>query len=110
MLCASAPGNYAAHSGCGESTWIIVGTVFTIVCDFLEAFAITITIMCASRVARQFLQYLIIPPMGIAKIAGKVAKVGGQLSIFEFVGELAAEGVLMYYRFKVVVHSHFNWK
>lgn len=103
FLCAAAPGIYAGLGDCERSWWVVLGTVAAIGCDIVESAAIECTIL-AAKMAREILFQVILPVMGIAKSAGKVGKVSGQMSV-QAAAEVAGEGVLMYRRVVAVAHS-----
>lgn len=109
LLCAVAPGIYGGLSDCEKFAWVILGTVMSIFCDILESFAIQCTYIFSAETTRTRLCELIIPLMGTAKFAGKLAKVSGQLFTLVAAGEVAGEAVLMYSRYMAIVNSQPTW-
>lgn len=89
--------------------WVVLWTVTAIFCDIVEATAIQCIFIFTATTARELLCQLTLPLMGIAKFAGKVGKVGGQLMTVEAAVEVRGEAVLMYTRFMGVVHSQPTW-
>lgn len=109
LLCAAVPPIYGGLSDCEKSGWVVLGTVTAIFCDIVEAVAIQSTFIFTATTARELLCQLILPFMGIAKFAGKVGKVGGQLMTVEAAVGVGGEAVLMYTRFMGVVRSQPTW-
>lgn len=108
FLSLAAPAIYAGLSDCERSSWVVLGTVAAIVCDIVEATAIECTIVFTAKTARQTLSQVILPVMGIAKFAGTVGKVAGEMSV-QAASEVAGEAILMYRRFVTVIHSQPTW-
>lgn len=95
MLVTSAPFIYGSLAECEKSGWLIVGTVAAIVCDVLEVLAISITMIATAGRARSVLLKILLPTMLLAKLAGKIAKVGGQRYNVGVLGEFAGERMLI---------------
>lgn len=110
MLATSAPYIYGSLTECGKSSWLVVGTVAAILCDVLEVLAIAIAIIASARRTRSVLLKYSPHVMVLGKLAGKVAKVGGQKFTIGVLGEFSGEGMLMFCRFLAVIKSQAKWK
>lgn len=103
-LSATAPAIDAGLSEREKSGWVVLGTVAAIVCDILEAVAIKWAITFPATTVRELFCLVVLRAMGIAKLLGKVGKVGGNINV-NAAGEVAGEAVIIYSRYEVVVHS-----
>lgn len=108
FLSGAAPAIFDGLDECQKSGWIVIGTVTAILCDIFEAAAIECTIVFNANTVWELLCQAILPLTRIAKFAGKVFKVEGDMSV-QAAAEVAGEAVLMDCRVVAVVHSQPTW-